>query len=173
MPDPIMIRLETSGDLPAIHRLNELAFGQTTEADLVDALRQVCPVLLSLVAEHDGQVIGHALFSPVIIEGSETTLNGMGLGPIAVLPQRQRQGIGAQLIQAGIRQLRGSGCPFIIVLGHPAYYPRFGFVPASSYSVRCEWEVPDEAFMLLVLDQSLPLPIPGVAHYHPEFNRAV
>jgi len=173
MPDPIIIRQESPGDIPGIRRVNELAFGQTTEADLVDALRQVCPELLSLVAEQDGQVIGHALFSPVIIDGGGTTLKGMGLGPIAVLPQRQRQGIGAQLIQAGIRQLSGSGCPFINVLGHPEYYPRFGFVPASRYGVRSEWEVPDEAFMLLVLDQSQPLAIPGVARYHPEFNRAV
>jgi putative acetyltransferase len=94
----------------------------------------------------------------------------LGLAPIAVLPDLQRQGIGKALIEAGIDKIRASGEPFVIVLGHPGYYPRFGFIPASRFWIRCEYDgVPDEAFMILVLKDGVLAGISGVAKYRPEF----
>jgi putative acetyltransferase len=150
--------------------VNELAFGKPQEADLVARLRGSCPGLVSLVAVSADQIVGHILFSPAVIEGEGRSLNGMGLAPVAVLPAFQRQGIGKALIGAGIDRMRASGEPFVIVLGHPGYYPTFGFVPASRFGIRCEYDgVPNEAFMILVLKDVALAGISGVARYRPEF----
>ena len=97
----------------------------------------------------------------------------MGLAPMAVLPGHQRKGIGSELVRAGLAELRERDCPFVIVLGHPEYYPRFGFEPASGHGVKCEWEVPDEAFMILVLDEARLPEAGGTARYRPEFSDAM
>ena len=131
------------------------------------------PGLLSLVAVQDDQIVGHIMFSPVRIEG-QMTVDGMGLAPMAVLPELQHQGIGLRLVQAGIEILKSRSSPFIIVLGHPEYYPRFGFEPASHRGVRSQWEgVPDEAFMILVLNAEAMSGVQGVARYRDEFDEAV
>jgi putative acetyltransferase len=170
----ISIRRERPEDIAAVRAVNEAAFEQTTEADISDALRDVCPDVLSLVAESDGETVGHILFSPVTIEGGSQSRQGMGLAPMAVTPDRQRQGIGSELVQAGLEILRKQGCPFVIVLGHPAFYPRFGFVPASRYGLRCQWEgVPNAAFLVLVLDSSSMAGVSGVARYREEFDAAM
>jgi len=118
--------------------------------------------------------VGHILFSPARIEGKEKAWEGMGLAPLAVPPKRQRQGIGSQLIDSGIRMLKEKGCPFVIVLGHPEYYQRFGFRPASRRGVRCQWEgVPDEAFMILILDDEAMVGAAGVGRYRSEFDQAI
>jgi len=143
----VHIREERPEDRAAIRKINEQAFGQPQEADLVDALRRNCGDLLSLVAVADEQIVGHVLFSPVTVGADREKVLGMGLGPMAVLPGHQRQGVGTQLIEYGINKLRIDGCPFIIVLGHPEYYPRFGFEPANRHGIRSEWQVPDNAFM--------------------------
>jgi len=132
----IRVREEQSDDIPAIREVNERAFGQPLEADLVDKLRQNCKDLLSLVARAENEVVGHILFSPAIIESEDGTVRGMGLAPMAVLPEYQRQGVGAELIRTGITKLESKGCPFVVVLGHAEYYPRFGFEPASSQRVE-------------------------------------
>jgi len=138
------------------------------------ALRDVCPDVLSLVAESDGEIVGHILFSPVTVEGGSRSRQGMGLAPMAVTPDRQRQGIGSALVTAGLQMLREQGCPFIIVLGHPDFYPRFGFVPAFRHGLRCQWEgVPDAAFMVLVLDEATMAGVRGVARYRDEFDAAM
>jgi putative acetyltransferase len=168
----ITVREEQSGDAAAIRKTHEQAFGQPQEADIVDNLRRNCRNLLSLVAVAGSQVVGHILFSPVEIKGRRTTVLGMGLAPMAVLPEFQRQGIGGSLVREGIARLLSRGCPFVIVLGHPEYYPRFGFEPASRYRIQSEWEVPDDAFMILVLNPSSMLGISGVAVYRPEFAEA-
>jgi len=93
----------------------------------------------------------------------------MGLAPMAVLPDHQREGIGSELVRTGIERLRNVGCPFVIVLGHPEYYPRFGFEVASHHGIRGEWDVPDEAFMILVLDESEMQGVSGLVKYRPEF----
>jgi putative acetyltransferase len=164
------IRPERPDDGRSIRRVNELAFGQPAEADLVEKLRHACPDSLSLVAE-DGEVVGHVLFTPVALEGTTRRVVGMGLAPMAVLPDRQRQGIGSQLVGRGLEILRERGCPFVVVVGHPEYYPRFGFEAASMHGFVSQWEgVPDEAFMVLVLDAPAIAGVSGVAKYRDEFN---
>src|SRR4029077_3501901 len=111
-----------------------------------------CTDLLSLVAEDDA-VVGHILFTSVVVESEGRRVLGMGLAPMAVLPGRQRQGIGSQLVRRGLDILRERGCPFVVVVGHPEYYPRFGLRPPSTHGPGSQWEgVPDAAFMVLVLD---------------------
>lgn len=170
----MIIRPETPADIPAVHRLNELAFGRPLEANIVDTIRRSNGIGLSLVAEDQGRIVGHILFSSAVIEGPTGGIMGMGLAPMAVLPDLQRRGIGTQLVKRGIDELSTRGCPFIIVLGHADYYPRFGFERASSYGVRCPWDgVPDEAFMVLWLDRSKAGTATGRARYREEFNEAV
>ena len=172
--DMIIIREERPEDEEAVRAVNEKAFVQPDEADIVDCLQKSCPGLLSLVALDGDEVVGHILFSPAKIEGDAVTIEGMGLAPIAVLPERQRQGVGTQLVKRGIEMLRSRDCPYIIVLGHPEYYPRFGFVRASLHGIRSQWDgVPDEAFMIMILDQSAMKGVSGVARYRDEFDEAM
>jgi putative acetyltransferase len=170
----IKIREEIFQDIDAIRAINEKAFGQPQEANIVDKLRANCDGLLSLVALQDEEIIGHILFSSVTIDGSFGMLKGMGLAPMAVLPEFQRQGVGSELVKAGIEILRKSKCSFIIVLGHPEYYPKFGFEPASRYGIKSQWEgVPDNAFMILWLDKTMVNLVSGVVTYRDEFNDAM
>ena len=135
----VNIRIENQGDILQVRSLNERAFEQPVEADIVDKLRQACPDFISLVAEDGKIIVGHILFTPVVIEESERKLQGMGLAPMAVMPERQRQGIGTKLIKRGLELLKEQGCPFVVVLGHPEYYPRFGFEPASRHNLKSQW----------------------------------
>lgn len=167
----MIVRRETPSDTSLVRQVNELAFGQPAEADLVEALRRGCTDALSLVAEDDTVVVGHILFTPVAIESAHRRITGMGLAPMAVRPDRQRQGIGSQLVRYGMETLRGRGCPFVVVVGHPEYYPRFGFEPASVHGVASQWEgVPDAAFMISVLDAQAMAGVSGVARYREEFD---
>ncbi len=168
----IAIRPETASDVEAIRHVNEQAFGGTSEAVLVDALRDRGAVTLSFVAVQDAHVVAHILFSPVEIVAAEGIVTGIGLGPMSVLPKFQRRGIGAQLIRRGLELLRDAGHPFVIVLGHPQYYPCFGFVPAGAFDIRCPYDVPDEAFMALELRAGALQNTSGTARYQPEFDAA-
>ena len=142
------------------------------EADLVDRLRAACPGALSLVASNESAV-GHILFTPVTVECEGVRVVGMGRAPMAVLPDYQRQGIGTQLVTSGLEILRTCGCPLVVVVGHPQYYPRFGFEPASAHGLTSQWAgIPDEAFMVSVLDAHAMAGISGVATYRDEFNQA-
>lgn len=163
----IEIREERPEDVAAIRNVNRRAFNQNQESNIVDALRSNGAALLSLVATLNGHVVGHIMYSPITI-GNEVT--GAALGPMAVLPEHQRQGIGSNLIEAGNQKLKSAGQPFIIVIGHADYYPRFGFQPASTHGITCEWEVPDEVFMLLILDQAKMQGVSGPAKYRHEFS---
>ena len=163
----IEIREERPGDVAAIHDLNQRAFGQDQESNIVNALRSNGAALLSLVAALNDRVVGHILYSPLSVGGEAT---GAALGPMAVLPEHQCQGIGSKLVEVGNRKLKDAGCPFIIVVGHANYYPRFGFRPTSAHGIRCEWEVPDDVFMLLVLDQAKMQGVCGLAKYRHEFS---
>lgn len=170
----IRIRHEQPGDEAAIRSVNEKAFGQTTEADLVEALRRRCPDRLSLVAEEGGRIVGHILFTPVVIDGNRPSPRGMGLAPMAVLPEHQKGGIGSALVLSGLKILREQACPFVIVLGHPHYYPRFGFVPASRHGLACFWPgVPDEVFLVLVIEEKGMAGVSGTVRYRPEFDPAL
>ena len=170
----IAVREEGPDDLAAIREVNDRAFDQPLEGRIVDALRAHGAVQVSLVAVVDGRVAGHILFSPVTAPGPTTgpeagPATGVGLGPMAVTPEQQRRGVGAALIDAGLARLRAAGCPFVVVLGHHEYYTRFGFVPASRYGMRCEWDVPDESFMVHVLDATATAAAAGLIRYRPEF----
>jgi len=170
----VTVRKEKPEDIKQIYSVNEQAFGVSTEAEIVDALRENCPGTLSLLAEDDGEIIGHIFFSPAEIEWMGKVIRGMGLAPMAVRPDRQRQGIGSQLVKAGLEILEEQGCPYVIVLGHPGFYPKFGFEPASKYGLTCQWEgVPDEAFMVIVMEPSSLLGVKGVAKYRDEFDEAM
>lgn len=169
----VAFRKEKSGDEHQIRIVHQRAFGQAEEADIVDKLRQNCTDAISLVAVSEDRIIGHILFTPVTIQAKERIITGIGLAPMAVLPGFQRQGIGSQLVKAGLEVIEKSQFPFVIVLGHPTYYPRFEFVPASRYDIKSEYEnVPDEAFMILVFNQAALKGVSGVAKYRPEFITA-
>jgi putative acetyltransferase len=170
----VNVRHETAQDIPQVRAVNEKAFGLPLEADIVDRLRKSCPDVLSMVAEDGGLIIGHIMFSPVRIENRTSKIEGMGLGPMAVLPNHQSQGIGCALVRKGLEILRDRGCPFVIVIGHPDYYPRFRFEPAFNYGIKSEWEgIPDQAFMILVFDRKILSDISGVARYRHEFNETM
>jgi len=162
----IEIRKERPTDISAIRDLTRRAFGQDSEANIVDALRSNGACTLSLVAMLNDRVVGHIIYSPAVIG----QLTGAGLGPMAVLPELQRQGVGSKLIEAGNQQLKTAGCPFIVVVGHADYYPRFGFSPARALGVRCEWDLPDNVFLLLVLDPEKMRGVSGMATYRHEFS---
>ena len=168
----ITIRKEENKDCEAIHQLNMAAFDNGPEAALVDKLRASCKDYLSFVAVEDDIVVGHILFTPVSVEGSFSV--GMGLAPMSVLPSHQRKGIGSQLVHSGLEFLRETACPFVIVLGHPEYYPRFGFERASKYELVSQWQsVPDDAFMIFIFDSAALPESGGTARYRDEFNEAM
>jgi putative acetyltransferase len=166
-----VVRPERPGDIAAIRRVNEEAFGRAAEADLVDSLRAHGRVSLSLVAERGGEVVGHLLFSPVGIDSGRESTAGLGLAPMAVLPARQRAGIGSVLVRTGLAECWRAGHGWVVVLGHPEYYPRFGFVPASRHGLAWEHPAPDEAFMVLPLREGA-IPVGGgLVRYAPEFGQ--
>ncbi|UUO05622.1 N-acetyltransferase [Blastopirellula sp. J2-11] len=169
----MIIRPETPDDVPAIRALLLAAFPTAIENEIVDQLRDSGCDQLSLLAEEDGQITGQILFTPATIEKAGRVVSGWGLAPVSVLPQAQRRGVGAQLIETGLAQLRDSGALFVIVLGDSNYYPKFGFQPASQWNVRSELAgVPDEAFMVIVYNEDA-IGDGGIAKYRREFASAV
>jgi len=162
------IREERADNVAAIREVNRRAFGSDTEARIVDALRANGALSLSLVAVRDGHVVGHIAYSPVTVAG----VTGAALGPMAVLPEHQRQGIGTRLVQEGNRELEERGCPFVVLVGHAGFYPRFGFAPARARGIESEWEVPDDSFFLLILDEATMRGVRGPARYRLEFLTA-
>jgi len=162
----MLIRSETAADCDGIRRVNDLAFGGTDEGRIVDRVRDSGGPFVSLVAD-DGGVIGHILFTPVSLDGRNDRLL-MGLGPVAVMPDRQRQAIGSGLVRAGLEECRRLGAGGVVVVGHPEFYPRFGFSRASGFQLTCEFSVPDDVFMALELrDGALG---GGFIRYHPAFS---
>lgn len=163
----IDIRPEAPADIAAIRDVHRRAFGQEQEGRVVDALRANGGALLSLVALRHGRIVGHIMYSPARV-GS---VQGAALGPMAVVPEEQRRGVGTRLVEEGNDRVARQGCPLIVVVGHPAFYPRFGFRPASVYGVTCAWELPDDVFMVLALDDTQMAAAAGVAEYRPEFTQ--
>lgn len=144
----IEIRSETEADKAAVFEINAAAFPTEVEAKLVDSLRVSANPFISLVAVEGDEVVGHIMFTPVTLE-SHDGLCLMGLGPMAVTPNRQRTGIGTKLVNAGLEHCRALRIGAVVVLGHADYYPRFGFRPASRWGISSEYDVPDDVFMLL------------------------
>lgn len=165
--NPVEIRLEQPGDVLGVRETNEQAFESPLEADLVDALRPTSDYL-SLVAALEGRIVGHILFTPITMD-PPVDRRIAGLAPMAVRPECQRSGIGGRLIRAGLEECRRRGYAAVVVLGHPDYYPRFGFVPAQTFGVTCEFPSPPEAFMALELESGALSGAAGIVHYRPEF----
>jgi putative acetyltransferase len=165
----MLIRPETTADQEAIRHVNRLAFGQDAEARLVDALREGGYVRLSLVAEWDGQVVGHILFRDLPIITKAGTVPALALAPMAVLPEFQRQGIGSALVQRGLEVCREQGHRIVIVLGHPAYYPRFGFSVKLAESLSSPFGG-GESWMTLELVPGALADVAGKVQYPPPFN---
>lgn len=191
----MIIRPETKSDYQAVHAVNSSAFETNAEAKLVDVLRIKANPVISLVAEENEQVIGHILFTPVTLtkhsgsnkptlipqnaardEGGapdgipSSDLRIMGLAPMAVLPDFQRKEIGSALVRAGLEQCQQLGYGAVVVLGHPKYYPRFGFSPSSGFGIKSEYDVPEEVFMVTELLPGYLKDRTGTIKYHPAFG---
>ena len=164
----MLVRTERDSDRGAVFALNAAAFETDAEARLVVRLRADVAPLVSLVADDGGEVVGHILFSPVTLDGANAS-RAIGLAPMAVVPGRQRSGIGSGLVRAGLEACRELGVTWVVVLGHPEYYPRFGFVPASRFGLTCEYDVPDEVFMAQELVEGSLAECEGCVRYHPAF----
>jgi putative acetyltransferase len=165
------IRRQLPGDDEAVFVVNERAFGRPAEAELVGQLTKNGHAELSFVAVISGRVVGHILFSTISIAANGgRTVDGLALAPLAVLPEWQGKGVGSALTEHALAEIRRTGCPFVAVLGHPGYYPRFGFERASKFGIGCQWEVRDEVWMAMILDPSSMAGISGTARYLPEFE---
>ncbi len=165
----MLTRAEEQRDWTAVHAVNVSAFETPLEANLVDALREQARPLVSLIAEDNGAIVGHILFSPVSLSG-HPALRIMGLAPMAVSPGRQRQGIGSALVRAGLEQCKQLGFGAVVVLGHPEYYPRFGFSSSARFGIGCEYEVPEEVFMVVELQAGFLDGASGTIKYHAAFS---
>jgi putative acetyltransferase len=164
------IREEQPSDIEKIRQVNSDAFETEAEANLVNALRDSgCPYI-SFVAETNNKIIGHILFTPVELTGNENKLKIIGLAPMAVSSQYQNQGIGSKLVKAGLEHCQALGYDAVVVLGHPEYYPRFGFIPSAKYGIKPEYEVPDDTFMILELVPNALKGHKGVIKYHEAFH---
>jgi putative acetyltransferase len=167
----LVTRPELASDVPSVHAVNVAAFARNSEADLVDLLRQHASPIISLVAEVQGSICGHILFTPVSLIG-DPDVRLMALAPLAVQPEQQRRGIGSALVRAGLAACAERRCQAVVVLGHPAYYPRFGFQPASRVGLSCEYDVPDDAFMVIELETGALAGRRGTIRYHHIFSQS-
>lgn len=171
----VTIRPEEPGDRAAIHAVHTAAFGQRDEADILDLLRAAISAeegatWVSLVACRAGAVVGHIVFTDVTLESGREGDRAVALGPMAVLPARQLSGIGSGLVEEGLRACRAAGHTLVVVIGHDTYYPRFGFVEASTLGLRCEYGVPSEVFMALPLVSEEAMIGSGTVRIRPEFD---
>ena len=167
----VAIRSDTPADHPAIRALHERAFGGPAEGRLVDMLRAANKAWVSLVALQQNRVIGHILFSPVTVAQAPKNLCAVGLAPMSVLPEFQNRGIGSRLVREGLEACQRKGYDLVVVLGHPKYYPRFGFLKAKDYGLDNEYDALD-SFMVLELQKGVLQGIHGLVKYAPEFRDA-
>ena len=164
------IHPESERDIEAIYAVNSAAFETAAEAQLVDSLRAVGILpFLSLVAENAGQIVGHILFTPVEVVGA-ATWHAVALGPMAVSPAQHNRGIGSLLVPAGLAACRAAGHDVVFVLGHPEYYPRFGFRRMSEFGITCEFKAPDNVLMVAELKAGAIAGRTGEVRYHPLFK---
>ncbi|HKX88973.1 MAG TPA: N-acetyltransferase [Sphingopyxis sp.] len=174
MPDPLVIRPARAEDDGAIDSVIRAAFGGTEyghqgEAELVRMIDADGDVMVSLVAEQGGDVVGHVLFSRMDVEADGAPLSGAGLAPVSVAPAAQAQGVGDALIRAALDSLREQGVAISFVLGHEGYYPRFGYSPELAARFASPFAGPH--FMAMMLDSGAPWPLGGRADYAPAFGR--
>lgn len=167
----IFVRSEKPEDYQKIYEINKVAFGGEVEAQLVNNLRKTKGFIpeLSLVAEKDGKVVGHILFSVIHIKTDSNKIPVLALAPMAVLPDYQKQGIGSLLIKEGLKECKELGHKVVVLVGHPDYYPRFGFVKASEKGLKLPFDAPDEAFMVYEIIPNSLVGVTGTIEYPPEF----
>ncbi|REE84386.1 putative N-acetyltransferase YhbS [Paenibacillus taihuensis] len=172
-PIQILIRMETSDDYAVVREVNYAAFGnRDDEADLVARIRSSAEFIpeLSLVADRDGSVVGHLLISKASIVNGSTSHDVLVLAPIAILPAHQKRGVGGLLIREGLNRSRVLGYAAVLLIGHPTYYPRFGFRPASSFGMELkQFTVPDDVFMAYELYDGALKGIAGELQYPAAF----
>ena len=164
----IQIRSETEADKAAVFGINVAAFPTHAEARLVDSLRMSADPFVSLVAAENQDVIGHIMFTPVKLEAFDK-LHLMSLAPMAVSPSLQRGGVGTQLVKAGLQRCSALGVGAVAVLGHPEYYPRFGFRPSTQWGIKSEYDVPEDVFMMLELSAGYLQGYQGIIRYNTVF----
>ena len=164
-----ILRDEGESDAQAIKAVLEGAFKGTGEAVAVEKLRQAGQIVISLVAELDGLIVGHILFSPVTIEPDYPGVRMLGLAPLAVTPSHQGRGIGSRLVQEGLLRCKDAGYDAVVVLGHPTYYSRFGFTRARDSGLDNEYGA-DNAFMVVELKAGALAGVRGMVKYRPEFD---
>jgi HAD superfamily hydrolase (TIGR01509 family) len=167
--DTLAFRPETPDDIPVIRHVEEATFPSHTEASLVDLARERGKSSLSMVAEQNGVVQGHVLFTPIGFDPPKPGLRGLGIGPVAVLPEYQRMGIGSRLMRAGLDHVRRQGCGFVVLLGDPAYYSRFGFRPGHTFGLSSDYGDGDE-FQVLELHPGALKGLSGRVKYISEFD---
>lgn len=163
------IRREAQADAEGVHQLHLAAFETDEEATIVDRIRHEAAPIVSLVGVEGDRVVGHILFSPASVDGVFGT-GLMVLGPMAVLPDRQRKGLGSRLVEAGLDECRGLGCSGVVLVGHPEFYPRFGFEPASRRGLVLGFSVPDEVFMVCESVPGSLREISGLVGFHAAFD---
>jgi len=163
-----LILPETTADHSSIREVHRRAFGREDEGRLVDALRDGGFARLSLVAEQDGRVVGHILFSELAIVMDRGSLPALSLAPLAVVPEHERRGLGSMLVREGLRLCGNSGHRIVIVLGHPEYYPRFGFSAKLAQPLESHYAGP--AFMALELEAGALNGVAGEVRYPPPFE---
>lgn len=164
----MIIRKEQETDHPLVYQLNARVFENDSEAKLVEKLRGSSDTLLSLVAEKDERIVGHIMFSKVSLIG-HADLEIVGLAPLAVAPEVQNTGIGSQLVNRGLSMCADAGMDVIVVIGHAHYFPNFGFKSGTSFGIDCEYDVPEDVFMLNELKEGVLNGKSGVVFYHPAF----
>ncbi|HQU96486.1 MAG TPA: N-acetyltransferase [Saprospiraceae bacterium] len=174
MTEQITIRPETQDDHREVFEINHIAFGQDNESKLVDALRKNQTAFvpeLSIVATDNKKIVGHILFTKIIIKDDNGNLNeSLGLAPMAVRPELQKRGIGGQLIRKGLEVAKESGFKSVIVLGHEHYYPKFGFQPADKWNLKSPFDIPSNVFMAIELISDGLKNISGTVVYPKEFE---
>ena len=169
----LVIRQESEADFAEVYELNKISFEHDTEAKLVDLLRKSNSFIpeLSLVALVGNRVVGHILFTKIIIKDDKGGENySLALAPMSVTPHLQKQGIGGQLITHGLNKAKELGYTSVIVLGHEKYYPKFGFVPADTWKIKCPYDVPTNVFMGIELVTDGLKNVTGMVHYPKEFE---
>ncbi|MCC3860402.1 GNAT family N-acetyltransferase [Pseudemcibacter aquimaris] len=164
------IRKEEIQDHVLVEDILKMAFESDGEARLVKALRDQASPIISLVAENDEcAIVGQIMFTPVTIDGCED-VKIMGLAPVSVTPEEQGKGYGGALIKAGLHECRKLGMDGVVLLGHPDYYPKFGFKTSTEYDLACEYDVPAEAFMAMELSAGAFDKVSGTVKYHKVFS---